>query len=124
VDAKEWFKAQLGVGKLSLEEAKAQLGTVGLTGEAKARAEQTVFVMEMNALAGSLRGRGVTAEAKMAACEAVYEAFKAGKRLPEGSSPEPFVDEMLIDAAKSNNDAKAFFFAYGRVKLIISFSLR
>jgi predicted ribosome quality control (RQC) complex YloA/Tae2 family protein len=116
VDAKAWYLAQLGMGKLSVEEAKAQLATVGLAADAKVKAEQIVFVMEMNDLSRSSRGRGATAEDKMAACEAVYEAFKAGKRVPAGSTPEQFVDDMLIDAAKSSGDAKAFFFAYDRVK--------
>jgi hypothetical protein len=115
VDAKAWFLAQLGMGKLGAEAARAQLEELGLAGNSKA--EQMVFVLEMNDLWHKARGREATDEDKTAAREAVYAAFKAGKRLPAGASPEPFVDEMLMESAKSNKDAKAFFFTYDRVKV-------
>lgn len=116
VDQKQWLMAQLGMGRIKAMEAKAKIASSGLSGKAKARADMMVFVLEMAELAGSTRGRNVTAEDKMAACVAVYEAFQAGKRLPPGSSPEPFVDDMLIDAAKSNKDSVAFAHACERVK--------
>ena len=116
VDQKQWLMAQLGMGKIAAKEAKAQITSVGLSEKAKARAEAMIFVLEMDELASSARGRKATAEDKMAACEAVYEAFKAGKRLPIGAGPESFVDDMLIDAAKSNKDKAAFTHAFERVK--------
>ncbi|MFT4514563.1 MAG: hypothetical protein ACI89X_003927 [Planctomycetota bacterium] len=116
VDQKQWLMAQLGMGLIKAKDAKAQITSTGLGGKEKARAEAMLFVLEMGELAGSARGRNVTAEDKMAACQAVYEAFKAGMRLPAGSSPESFVDDMLIDAAKSNKDSAAFNHAFKRVK--------
>lgn len=116
VDQKQWLMAQLGMGEIKANDAKAKIASTGLSGKDKDRAEAMLFVLEMAELAGSAGGRNSTAEDKMAACQAVYEAFKTGKRLPPGASPEAFVDEMLIDAAKSNKDSLAFAHAYERVK--------
>lgn len=116
VDQKQWLMAQLGMGRIKAEEAKAQIASTGLSGETLARAETMLFVLEMAELAGSTRSRKATEEDKMAACQAVYDAFKTGKRLPLGSAPESFVDDMLIDAAKSNKDSQAFTHAFERVK--------
>ena len=116
VDQKQWLMARLGMGMIKAEEANELIASTGISGEMKTKAEGMAFVLEMGELSGSVRGRGVTAEDKMAACEAVYEAFKAGKRLPDGCSAEAFVDDMLIDAAKSSKDKAAFAHAYERVK--------
>ncbi|MCA8976443.1 MAG: hypothetical protein KDC98_17115 [Planctomycetes bacterium] len=116
VDKGQWLMAQLGMGELGAAEAREQLAGADLDDATRATAEQMLFVVEMQELSGTLRGRDVSAEAKTAACAAVYEAFKAGKRLPEGAAPEQFVDDMLIEAAKDNSDGEAFFFAYERVK--------
>ncbi|MFT4842743.1 MAG: hypothetical protein ACI8UD_001944 [Planctomycetota bacterium] len=116
VDQKKWLMAQLGMGKINAKDAKAMIASTGISGKTKARAEGMLFVLEMAELASSARGRDVTAEAKMAACQAVYDAFKTGMRLPAGAAPESFVDDMLIDAAKSNKDGVAFAHAYERVK--------
>lgn len=116
VDPAAWYISKLGLGKLTAQEAKEQFADAGLAGEAKTKAEQMLFVLEMTELSKSARGREATAEDKMEACVAVYEAFKAGKRLPKGASCETWVDDMLIDAAKSNNDKEAFAHSYERVK--------
>jgi hypothetical protein len=116
VDSAAWYLAQLGIGKLTAQEAKDQFKGAGLTGEAKSKAEGILFVLEMTELSKSVRGRDTSAEDKTAACVAVYDAFKAGKRLPAGASCETWVDDMLIDAAKSNGDKEAFAHSYERVK--------
>jgi len=120
VDETKWFFARLGMGKLELEEAKAFLDGGKLSGKALADAEQGVFVLEMGALQSRMRQRGLSPEEREAITaevrDAVYAAFQAGKRLPEGVSVAPFVDDMLITAAKENGDAKAFFHSYERVK--------
>jgi len=116
VDEKQWLMARLGMGKIKSADAKAAIVSAGLSGTVKAKAEAMVFVLEMGELSMSARGRAATAEDKMAACLAVYDAFKAGQRLPAGASPEAFVDDMLIDAAKSSSDRAAFDYAFERVK--------
>lgn len=115
VDQKQWLLAQLGMSKISAADAKAQIVSSGLSGDDKAKAEGMLFVMEMGELSGKVRGKA-TEQDKAAARQAVYEAFKAGKRLPSGASPEAFVDDMLIEAAKSNHDAAAFAHAHARVE--------
>mgnify|MGYP001341760569 FL=1 len=116
VNASEWFLARLRLGKLTSAEAKEQLAEAGLSGDAKEEAQQSMFVLEMTELSKAARRRDASAEDKMAACEAVYAAFKTGRRLHAGAPPEAFVDDMLIDAAKSNGDKAAFGHAYERVK--------
>jgi hypothetical protein len=116
VDAAKWFLAQLNLGKLTAAAANEELAKAKLNRADKAAAEQSIFLLEMTELQGVARRRDATAEEKMAACEAVYEAFKAGKRLAEGAPPEAFVDDMLLDAAKSNNDKEAFAYIKDRVK--------
>lgn len=115
IDEKAWFMAQLAMGELDSNDVREGIADLGITGDEKAKAEEMLFVLEMGELASKSRGRGATEADKMAACVAVYEAFKAGKRLPAGAAPEAFVDEMLVDAAKDSGDKKAFFFAYDRV---------
>lgn len=116
VDAAAWFQARLRLGKLTADEAREAFANAGLSGDAKEEALQAMFVLEMTELSRSVRGRDVTAEDKMVACQAVYEAFQAGRRLHAGAPAEAFVDDMLIDAAKSSNDKVAFQYAYERVK--------
>jgi hypothetical protein len=116
VDQKQWLLAQLGMSKITAADAKAQIASTGLSGDDKAKAEGMLFVLEMGELSGVVRNRKATEADKAAARQAVYEAFKAGKRLPSGASPEAFVDDMLIEAAKSKHDAAAFAHAHARVE--------
>jgi len=116
VDAAAWFMARLRLGMFSTAEAKEEFAKVRLAGDVKDEALQSMFVLDMTELQRQARQRDATAEDRMAACEAVYAAFKAGRRLHAGAPPESFVDDMLIDAAKSNGDKDAFGYAYERVK--------
>lgn len=112
VDQAKWFLARLATNKLKAGEAKDEIGALQLSSTQKKDAEQLIFVGEMSQLAGRGRRRGGNANAS----EKVYTAFKAGKRLPAGSSPERFFDDQLVKAAMEKGDAEAFFFSFDRVR--------
>ena len=116
VNGKEWLMARLGMGKIEADEARTEIASLKLDGKPKQQAEQSLFVMEMTALSREARRRDAGPDFHMEACTKVYDAFKAGRRLPDGSAPVAFFDDMLIDAAMSNKDHKAFMFAYKRVQ--------
>ncbi|MCR9246063.1 MAG: hypothetical protein NXI31_13610 [bacterium] len=113
-DQKAYLMAALALEEMNSADAYAEIKRLGLKGDELKAAEQAAFVIEMNEIAKSARGRNVTKEDRMKACLAVYEAFKAGGRVPEGAAPEAFVDAMLIEAGTDKGDADAFFYSYDR----------
>ncbi|MCA8948296.1 MAG: hypothetical protein KDE27_02265 [Planctomycetes bacterium] len=115
VDEKAWLMAQLRMGDLSAEDAAAEIEAVGLTGEDKALAARLLLVLQTSELWHKATARDSSDADRKAAREQVWADFKAGKRLPAGTSPESFVDGVVIDMAKETNDKEAFFFAYERV---------
>ena len=116
VNGKEWLMARLGMGKIEADEARTEIASLDLSGKPKQDAEQSLFVMEMTALSRQARRRDAGPDFHMEACTKVYDAFKAGRRLPQGAAPEGFFDDMLVEAAMSHKDHKAFQFAYKRVQ--------
>ena len=118
VDQRQWLLARLGMGKVDAEEARTEIASLDWPGKGKLKkqVEQQLFVMEMTALSRRAGRRNAEAEVKAEACAAVYEAFKAGRRLPPGSAPVAFFDDMLVDAAMAGGDHEAFAFAAGRVR--------
>lgn len=104
-DKTAWFTAQLGLGQLSVDEAKEQFEALGLKGAAAKKADQQILALEID---GILHSRGGNPIGK------IYEFFKAGRIPPENSSQTAFYHSSLMQAALRNDDAKAFKFSYKR----------
>lgn len=118
VDKAAWFMARLGMGELNLEDAKSELEGLKLDAHQTKSATTQIFVMELTGLS---RNRSVQMDEKAGS---VYSSYKAGKRLPAGAALEPFFDQMLVKGASAEKDSKAFFFAYDRVKKVLSKQLK
>ncbi len=114
-DEQAYLMARIDLGEIEAAEAYAEIERLGLKGDAKKTAMQNAFIIEMGEVQKSVQRRGVSEEDMAEARGKVYAAFQAGKRLPAESSPQAFVDEMLIEAAQEHNDSDAFKYAYARV---------
>jgi hypothetical protein len=118
VDANDWFMARLGMGELDLDEAKEAIATLELTDAQKQSAEAQILVLELTKV---LQNRRTGLDEK---ADAVYECYKAGRQLPEGSSLADAWDQLLIRAADKKGDAKAFHSVYPKVKKLMEEQLK
>ena len=129
VDKGAWFLARMDMGELKLKDAKTEIVGLSLPAEKMAAVQSKIFEMEVNAWfrnrfgprqarSGQRGRRGQRGQARAPrtlnpkVVEQVHAAFKAGKRLPAGSTRLAFFEDTLLEAAKSKNDAAAFKFAF------------
>lgn len=99
VDAGAWLAARLGVGEIELADAKKERAALELPPAAAESIDQQIHVMEVTAL---LRSRDSEKATKL------YDLYKAGRRLPDGTSMATAHDSVLLEGAKHAGDATVF----------------
>ncbi|MCA8955622.1 MAG: hypothetical protein KDC87_06085 [Planctomycetes bacterium] len=102
IDRNKAFLAKLALGKLRLKQAKAELAGLSLTAEQAKAADESMLLLEMNSILAAAR-RDIDGSAQR-----VYEVFKSGRTLPEGSSARDRAAFLLMRAADKAGDGKAF----------------
>ena len=101
VDQADWLIARFGLGKIDLSKAKEERAKLELTGMKKTMIDGAIFQQELMPVA---RQRRPDPEQQ---AEKVYGFYKAGKRLPKGSSLQGFFDMMTAKGAEKAGDAEA-----------------
>ena len=111
VDQSKLFLARLGLGKLSVQDAKRQLSALQLSAKRKIEIEAQLFTMELQ---GLRRYNADRAGAK------VYEFYKAGKKPAAGSKLTNFYNSALLRGAENERDAKAYLYAYPLARKVVA----
>ncbi|MEO0477993.1 MAG: hypothetical protein AAF196_00795 [Planctomycetota bacterium] len=120
VDERRWFLARLNMGELAFESARKELEALEFDETSLVSIESRLFALKMKGLMSQnfawKRETQSYESNSPEVVQAVYHAFKAGRRLPAGAETEEFVQDVLIEAGRENQDAEAFFFAFDAVK--------
>jgi len=121
-----WFMTRLDMGQIDVASAKKEMPTLDLSDKQSKRAGNMIFAMELEQMLAKQRAQARRGPRNAAAPRGaapkldipgfVYDAFKAGKRLPKGHGLQAYFDGMLVEAAKKKQDKEAFLFSYPRVR--------
>ena len=99
------FVAEVRLGKIEAEEAKAQLAKFKLTGDDKKMVDSLIFDKEFTGWYDEARNRRMAPEEFFGK---VYKAFKDGQRPSAGSETEPMFWQFLMQGADNAADPEAF----------------
>ncbi len=99
------FVAEVRLGKIDADEAKAKLAKFNLTGDDKKLVERLIFDKQMTGWLEEARSRRLSAREFFGN---VHKAYKAGRRPSEGSEAEATFWQFLLQGAEEAGDPDAF----------------
>lgn len=113
VDQAEWLMARMGMGLLTVDEAKEAMADVELSDAQAEKMDTMLVVLEVETMMSQARSRGPEAGQHPAM---IYKMWKSNRKLPAGHSLEGFYMAMLLQEAENQDDGKAFLAAYPAVR--------
>ncbi|PIE25024.1 MAG: hypothetical protein CSA62_01610 [Planctomycetota bacterium] len=109
VDKAEWLMARMGMGMLSVEEAKEAMAEIELSDAQADKMDTMLLALEIESMLQAARSRSPEAKSHPAK---IYKMWKSNRRLPKGHGLEAFYMSMLFQEAEKQNDAEAWTAAF------------
>lgn len=109
--AAKLFVAEVRLGKIDVDEAKARLAKFKLTGEDKKLIDGLIFDKELAGWFDQARNRSLTPPEFF---KKIYDAYKAGDRPSSDEQSQTTFWNFLLQGAETAGDADAFEVAAGK----------